>query len=44
MGPVQVTLTLADGSQVRLGGSVIGAPYAEQVRTGEIPQIQVELG
>jgi hypothetical protein len=44
VGPVQVTLTLADGSQVRLGGSVIGAPYAEQVRTGEIPQIQVELG
>lgn len=38
-----VTLHLADGDQVSLPGDVIGAPYAEMVRSGEIGRIEMCL-
>ena len=41
--PTQIRLTFAHGETVALDGGLIGAPYAEQVRAGEITQIQIEL-
>ena len=38
-----VTLHLADGDQLSLPGSVIGAPYAAMVRNGEIRRIEMYL-
>jgi hypothetical protein len=38
-----VTLDLPAGDRLRLPGAVIGAPYAEMVRRGEIRQIELHL-
>jgi len=40
---IAVTLHLADGDQLSLPGSVIGAPYAAMVRNGEIRRIEMYL-
>lgn len=41
--PQRVTLSTADGPTVTLSGPTIGPPYAAQVRSGNIKQIQIDF-
>ncbi len=41
MEPRTFTLHLANGEPIKITGPIIGPPYAEQVRSGQIPEIDV---
>ena len=43
VNPIRITLTPVLGQAVEIDGPVIGAPYAEQVRSGKIKRVDVYL-